>query len=272
MIRDVFIDVDYTLTDFEIGHQVGIIQLEQKYGKKFATEIDLWFKTILQGLRVKDEDWSQVYGGKEWFYRLRRELAITQGDASVNEWSREIACMWAAKSIGMHFTEHDAIEASNMYWGCVSDYSLIYDDATEFLNMLRERGIRYHIFTGSDARLRWDSKWIYDPVYASGMKAQRLIALRRQGIYPHSMTIGDPIDKPRAEFYISMFQNAEQACGAIDPQKCITVGDSYQGDVITPKTVCGFLRGYWIQRECQRVQLVEKGVHIIQRLTDIDLS
>ena len=54
-------DIDYTLVDFDKGHQAAIKALAQLFGKQFADEVNRVFYLILERLRrSEDADWQEM--------------------------------------------------------------------------------------------------------------------------------------------------------------------------------------------------------------------
>lgn len=95
----------------------------------------------------------------------------------------------------------------------------------------------------SDGRLKMDNKgqFDYDPKYSEALKRQRIELLREKGVNFNAVSIGDPEDKPHPDFFQKGIKIAEKDLGSsIDLMHAIMIGDSFAGDLQTPKEQLGF--------------------------------
>jgi phosphoglycolate phosphatase-like HAD superfamily hydrolase len=256
-VTDVLIDLDYTLIDFSYGHGAAIQQLARTYGVDFAAQFRLAFTTVLEAKRVQNGDWSSVRGGEAGYESLCSALRVLQGRGEWHPWSRELYALHAAKLTQRSLTTTEVATIATMYWKEVEQRSTVYPDVADFLGRLDTKGIRYHIFTGSDARLAWNGQcWMYDPAYSRRLKMERLQVVARvlaaYGLAPTSIITGDPLDKPDSIYYQRLVENVEQVTGhAFNPETSIAIGDSFIGDVQEPVRQLGLKAGYWLYRSSQ---------------------
>jgi FMN phosphatase YigB (HAD superfamily) len=97
--------------------------------------------------------------------------------------------------------------------------------------------------TSSDARLKMqpDGQFIYDPEFSEALKRKRIELLKGKGLKFDAISIGDPEDKPHPDFFNKALRVAEAEIGApVDTRNAIMLGDSYGGDLQTPKEILGF--------------------------------
>ncbi|MFA6908674.1 MAG: HAD family hydrolase [Patescibacteria group bacterium] len=251
-ITDYFFDVDYTLVDFGIGHEQALRTLGKKYPPAFVDHFAKVFLTFLEGLRVKDNNWSKVPGGREHFdsvMRLSRELA---GRITQHVWSREIWACIARDETHAQLTPAECFDVASLYWESVIAHATVYPDVAPLYAHLASHNSRFHVFTSSDARLKWDaqnSTWIYESKFSNISKMKRVKLVQTEGVNITSVTLGDLDDKPSPLFYKRILDTASQAVGfSLNPQQCAFVGDSFESDVKIPLEQLRLGRGYWLCR------------------------
>jgi FMN phosphatase YigB (HAD superfamily) len=269
-ISDFFFDIDYTLLDFEPAHRQAIALLGQRHGERFAGEFIKIFQIILEGKRVKGNEWQTVPGGKSAFDDILHQIqALTQDDKPFM-WSRELHAWLAGQRVEQPLTSSQCLEVAEQYWSGIMAFGQLYHDVPDLITELNRRAIRYHLFTSSDFRLQWvNGKWKYDPGYSTDKKMERVVHLQQLGINPASIMIGDPIDKPEILFYEKMLEQASHASGqAIQPEHCVVVGDSYAGDVQVPVEQLHFQSGYWLRRDGHSAR-ISQNIFSINSLTEI---
>lgn len=268
----VFLDVDYTLVDFEAGHQAALVFLAKKYGKPFASRIEGIFRIILEGLRAQGDDWNAVPGGKQAFDFLRSRFLKLIPDI-LKVWSRELYAVAASEDTGMLLHPQDCMHVADDYWDAVGINAGLYPDARIFLQSLHDAHVPFHFFSSSDSRLvyRHDA-WEYDPGYSAEKKYTRMKAnFQSFGVRPVSIITGDPYDKPQDEFYAKMLKDASSAFGSdIHADNSIVIGDSFEGDVRAPVEKNGFMYGYWLCRGENRGIDHEK-ISVVSTLSEIKI-
>lgn len=263
-VTDVFLDLDYTVVDFDAAHALAIAAITEKYGVDFATTLAGWFQTTLEGRRIRGEDWSRVPGGRTTFDAIAKAIHVELGTGTYLPWSRQLGAVYVQEALGLPVKREEAEHIGNFYWRILAANVAVYPSAQEFLQRLQVAGVRFHIFTGSDSHLQWvGGKWVYDPEYSRQVKAERIKPLAGLGLQPASITIGDPIDKPHPEFYEAMMRNATAAVGKpIDPSRAITVGDSHEADVRAPLALLGFRAGYWLKPGQSSARIDERTMSV----------
>lgn len=266
----IFFDIDYTILDIEPAHRQAIASLGKKYGEVFADEFDTIFHVILEGKRVKDDVWASISGGKKAYESTLNQIQNLTRHQRPFIWSRELHAFLASQRVKKPLTPKDSIMVAELYWSGIAHYGRPYSDAKELVDVLTQRSIEYHFFTSSDFRLKWSAgAWQYDPDYSARRKMERIVELRRFGMQPRSIAIGDPIDKPETAFYKKMLHTAsEEVKRVIKPQQSIIVGDSYVVDVQVPTERLHFSRGYWLRRGENSTQ-ISKNIFSISSLVEI---
>lgn len=271
-MKDIFLDLDYTIVDFDIAHHRAIAALSDTYGSDFGAAFELWFRITLEGRRVRGNDWSAVPGGQSAFHKITSSLRAELGNGKHLPWSRQLGAAYVFSALGLPVDRTKAEKIGNTYWEAIAANVVLYPDAQLFLKKVQAQGIRFHIFTGSDSHLQWkEGRWLYDPEYSRQVKTQRILPLEKQGFTPTSITIGDPVDKPSPLFFHAMIKNAALAVGEkVDVSEAITVGDSFEADVRAPLEVLGFQAGYWL-RHGQKSTEIDERVKSVGRLTEIPI-
>jgi len=269
-ITNIFFDIDYTLLDFEIGHQAAIDLLTREYNKTFSLYFDKIFQVILE--IVRSENPNKAKEKNEFFNEITRKMSLLQNSPEPKIWSRELYAVLAGQYAKISLSAPQCIKIADQYWEAVNKNSILYPDARSLIDKLNKRKTPYHLFSSSDYRLVWrNNRWEYEPKYSKDKKIVRITALRAKNILPRSVTIGDPIDKPDLAFYRMMLDSASKALGTIvDPSECLITGDSYIGDVEAPVRKAGFKLGFLIKRDGISGKLSE-SIYCINNLLEIDV-
>ncbi len=272
-IRHVFGDLDYTFLDYDSAHRAAIDVMAKSLGDEFVEAFDGCFQTLHWGGQVQNDDWSAVPGGKAGYFNLRHQLEVMQCSGHPFPWSREIMALYAAQRAYMQLDPPEAEQFADAYWNIISSKARLYPDAFKLLGNMKAYDVCCHIFTGSDSSLRWkDGHWKYDPELSKQRKYERIAPLREYGFLPTSVTTGDPIDKPERAFYDqTMLRACVAITGNINPNECITVGDSFRGDVEMPMKQLHIPQGYWLQRGKPSQQLAP-NIAMIGSLEEIPLT
>jgi len=271
-----FSDIDDTLIDTmaaSIPGSEGIhLTFAAHCGEDKAVEMQSNFNAIFQhmidGYRVRSEaDWEHIDGGKQGFDDLVESVAAVQTQVKDNyghikKWSREVFIKLAADRAGVAVTPELVHEAADAYWVTLTEKIEIFPDAIELANTIRQHGRPLFLVTSSDARLKMqpDGQFMYDPQYSEALKRQRIELLRARGLQFNTVSIGDPEDKPHPDFFTKAIKMAETELGQpIDTSKAIMLGDSFAGDLQTPKEQLGF--GFVVLRESNRTDPVVDDAH-----------
>lgn len=183
MIDVLFLDIDYTVLDFESGHRAGLEAVSDILEKELSTELSRIFYKILATRRGElDPD--------EEFIRLT--------DTSLGPiWSRERMILLAAINIGKSISPEKVVETTNAYWLSLANNSPLYPDAKIFLDLAVSDGKKMIWVTDSDHRMQYDQvnqQFVYVPHFSRESKYSRLNSLL--SLYPGLCIIGDPLGKP----------------------------------------------------------------------------
>ncbi|MFA6184895.1 MAG: HAD family hydrolase [Candidatus Shapirobacteria bacterium] len=224
-IDKIFIDIDYTVFDFDIGNKRGNKKLNDYY-PKLGDEVGKIFDLILRGKRslsnLTKEELIEYKKNIKEISDYQNKVVIEYG---VKYWSRETMIMIASKKIGLTLKADDILKLRKIYWKAVSDVWEIYDDAIPFLNKIKKEKIKIIWVTGSDSILKIKQvgekiELDYDPEYSSKEKRKRMEKLLKE--YPGEFITGDPVDKPA--IWNKLFKN-------INIKNTLVVGDSYETDL-----------------------------------------
>lgn len=252
-----FFDIDDTLsdtTDVSSTATIGIYRVcIQQYGETIAKKLQMgvnnYYSLMVAGYRVKSqEEWVRIKGGARAYRELIERVTRLQNDVvkkygMAKKWSREIFLKLTADDLAIPITSDLISEAVDNYWIEISKQTSVFPDAKELLNAIRRHNRPVYLVTSSDARLQLqpDGQFLYDPRYSEALKRQRIELLRDKGINFNVLSIGDPEDKPNRDFFDKAVRKAEADWGSpINMGNAIMFGDSFAGDLQTPKELMGF--------------------------------
>ena len=250
-----FSDVDDTLIDTantSITASQGIRKVfEPVFGAEKAGEVQANFNNLfalmMAGYRVhRDEDWEKIEGGQKVFNELveffKSSQQVQAEYGHYKKWSREIFIKRAADIAGLKVTPELVHAAADAYWMDLAEQTEVFPDAIKLSDDIAGHGRPLYLVTSSDARLKMqpDGQFIYDPAYSESLKRERIEILKDKGLKFNAISIGDPEDKPHPDFFNKVLSIAESQLGPIDRSKAIMLGDSFGGDLQTPKEALGF--------------------------------
>ena len=227
-------DIDYTLVDFDKGHQAAIKALAQLFGNQFADEVNRVFYLILEGLRrSEDVDWQEMPMFQEVMDQIQQLQSPSLATYGVKPWSREAWIIIVAKKLQITLTPGRVEAGRDVYWNTLSENIVLYEDAKAFLEAIQQVGIPLILMTSSDSicRIVEDYSVLYDPTYSEQYKRRRL---KRLPLSYQELVIGDPIDKPDPRFFDKVFQEVAQY-GNIPFGKILAIGDSERSDLQEPR-------------------------------------
>jgi FMN phosphatase YigB (HAD superfamily) len=208
-----FLDVDYTVLDFESGHRAGLEAVSGLLEMELSTELSRIFYKILATRRGEmDPD--------DEFYRL---TDTTRGPI----WSRERMILLAATNIGKSIYPEKVAEATNAYWLSLANNSPLYPDAKIFLDLAVSDGKKMIWVTDSDHRMIFNEdkqSFNYNPDFSRKSKIERLKDLL--SAYPGKCIVGDPMGKP--EMWQDVLSNV-----SFNIERSIAIGDGIN-DVSVP--------------------------------------
>jgi len=252
-----FFDVDDTLIDtagLTLSASEGIKKVfASKYPEEDAERVqknyvDI-FTTMMDGYRVKHEDeWKNIKGGKEAYENILKEIESLQKRVKekygfIKKWSREVLIKIAADRVGLKATPEMILEAGDAYWISLAEQTQVYPQALALVKEIKKHNRPIYLITSSDGRLTLaqDGQFDYEPKYSEALKRQRIDMLRDKGVEFSSLSIGDPEDKPHQDFFEKGMRAAEEDLGKpFELSNTIMLGDSFGGDLKTPKEVLGF--------------------------------
>jgi FMN phosphatase YigB (HAD superfamily) len=269
-----FFDIDDTLSDTsDVSGRAteGIRRVfRAKFGESIAQaikdKVNCYYDLMLSGYRVKNEEgWKNVEGGKEAFNSLLKAVenfqpSVVREYGVMKKWSREIFVKMAADKLGINVTPELVHESVDAYWVELSRITSSFPDAVKLIKEIKLHNRPIYLLTSSDARLKMqpDGQFIYDPAYSEALKRERIELLREKGIDFNILSIGDPEDKPHIDFFEKAIKKAEEDLGySIDLGNSIMVGDSFGGDLQTPKEQMGFGLVVLVNRNRAHLEIVD---------------
>lgn len=270
-----FFDIDDTLIDtagITLSASKGINRVfATKYTKGQAKLVQDNFNNIFQlmmaGYRIKDEeDWQQVRGRKEAFEKSLQEIEnsqvrVKQKYGVIKKWIREVLIKLAAEQAGLKTTPMLVHEAADAYWITLTQQTVVYPHALKLIKEIKRHERPIYLITSSDRRLKMDEEgqFDYDPKYSEALKRERIELLREKGVMFNTLSIGDPEDKPHLDFFQKGIKIAEQDLGQpINISKAIMVGDSFGGDLQTPKEQMGFALVVLFQKDKVDTEVIDE--------------
>ena len=161
----------------------------------------------------------------------------------IKKWSREVLLKIAAEDCKISIKPELIYSAINAYWDLISEKSEPMIGVLDLFKEIKLHNRPIYLITSSDARLKLNSQGLfeYDPRYSEEFKKKRMETLRKKGLFFNMMIIGDPEDKPHRDFFEKGIRIAEKDLGhKINTKNIIMFGDSYAGDLQTPKEKLGF--------------------------------
>lgn len=281
-----FFDVDDTLVDTasnSVSASEGIRQIfESRFnstvGKNIQTRFNQIYNLMYQGYKVKkDAEWDEIPGGKEAYEKLNKRIADYQKGVvakygTYKKWSREIFIKLAIEDLGIKVSPEFILESADAYWMTLTKLSDPFPQALQLVKQIKQHGRPIYLITSSDARLKMkeDGQFEYIPKYSEALKRKRVTILRNKGIEFNNLSIGDPEDKPHLDFFQKGIKIAEQDLDyPINLKNAIMVGDSFAGDLQTPKEQMGFGMVILFQKDRNSTEVVDPHQIITNRLNEI---
>ncbi len=251
-----FFDIDDTLIDTAGDSRSATRGIEDVFtlhcgtdkAKRVANEVNAIFELLLVGYRVKNDDWSPVLGGKTAFDQLLIQIktvqtAVIEKFGKAKLWSREVFIKLACDRVGVPVTPDIVHEAADAFWIKLTQEVHVLPGVVELFQTIVKHSRPIYLVTSSDARLKMDEsgQFHYDSKYSEGLKRQRIELLREKGIVFNALSIGDPQDKPDVAFFQKGVETAQAEYGqSFNLKNAIMIGDSFAGDLQTPKEKMGF--------------------------------
>jgi len=150
---------------------------------------------------------------------------------------------FASEVAGIKLSPKQAKQAADAYWLELTKKTVILPGVLELFSEIAAHKRPVYLITSSDARLQMDQdgNFSYEPKYSEELKRKRIELLKEKGIVYKGLSVGDPEDKPHLDFFMKGIKLAEKDLKhKIEYSYCIMFGDSYAGDLETPKNELGF--------------------------------
>lgn len=258
-IRFAILDVDdvllATVEALDASSRAMLVPLTEHLGSGQAAAVQREF-TLAMGLLTRQ---LRACGGEpeEDCVDLMRRTArwqrgLTEAGFEVKVWSRHALLACALESCGLPVTTAIVTAAADLYWTTLATQAAVWPDAAALVRRLRAAGVAVHLATGSDGFLAFDDArqtFSYSPERSTRLKLDRLRSLAQLGFCADDITVGDPVDKPRPEFYRRVLRRFAYAAGCdVDLDRTVVVGDGLGNDVL-PLLELGAARGVWLLRD-----------------------
>ncbi len=270
-----FFDIDDTLIDTAGTSSIAADGIRKVFEEKLtpqeaksvADEFNNIFNHMMMGYRVRSEsDWNEITGGKEGFQKLLHDIEMCQKSVvdqygAYKKFSREVFTKIAADRLGIKYSPELIHESADAYWITLTEKTIVFPHALNLIKEIKAHKRPIYLLTSSDARLKLgsDGQFTYIPEYSEGLKRERIELLREKGVDFNIVSIGDPEDKPHRDFFEKGIKKAEEDMGQkINLKNAIMYGDSFAGDLQTPKEVLGFGFVVLFQKERQHVKAVDE--------------
>lgn len=281
-----FFDVDDTLVDTAKNSIIASEGVREVLKANFNPEVSEnvqdkfndMYNLLYQGYKVKKiKDWNKVPGGKKAYDELNARIADCQKDVvakygTYKKWSREIFLKLTADDLGIKISPELVHEAVDAYWMNLARFSEPFPGVLELVNIIKDHGRPIYLITSSDARLkmREDGQFEYIPEYSETLKRERVVILKDKGINFDGLSIGDPEDKPHLDFFEKGIKIAEENLGiSIDLKYAIMIGDSFAGDLQTPKEKMDFGLVVLFQKDKLNTEIIDEHQVITGKLSDV---
>lgn len=252
-----FFDVDDTLIDTasnSITASEGVLHVISQHIHKDKSNLitqrfNRIFLTLMQGHMAKNEDdWQKIEGGKQYHDSIIKRIEylqkpIVEKYETVKKWSREVILKIAVEDFDSTLAPDILYQAIDGYWNSISNNSHPMKGVLELFHEIKNHNRPIYLITSSDARLQLNSDglFVYDPPYSENFKMNRMESLRSKGLNFNKASIGDPEDKPHMDFFEKGINIANNDLGhSIDTHNVIMFGDSYAGDLQTPREKLNF--------------------------------
>lgn len=204
-VKVLFLDIDYTVLDFDKGHKAGIRAISNILGDQTGNEVSRIFYKVLNtksGLLDPDDEYRQI-------------LEYAEGRI----WSRERLILIASNNLKIECDPNMVTDGSDAYWYHLGLSSVVYPDAVVLLDKAKTDQKNIVWVTDSDHHLGYDSqlmKYAYDPTLSRSKKHDRIKTLIAK--YPGECFIGDPVGKP--EMWTQVFSRV-----SFNVETSVAIGD-----------------------------------------------
>lgn len=253
----VVFDVDDVLidTDHACGVAEGSVRepLARHFPGPIAEELTRRFAHHYEILRVQLRHPTTAKTAEYAAYEARIrawQAGVVDEGFEVKIWSRDTMLTVALEDLGLPVTRALVDEVTGHYWRVMTDATTLQADARDLITKLTARGVVVHLATNSDGFLVFDDDaktFRYDPSHARTRKLERLALITELGLGRSDVTVGDPIGKPRPEFFDAVLADVAAKTGRTpEIAESWAIGDSLTNDVM-PLVERG-ARGVWLLR------------------------
>jgi len=245
-----FFDVDDTLIDTTSNSIIaseGITNvLKQEYGEKKSILIKDRFNQLFQTL-MQEHMATGKNNMKQYDLIIQRinklQEPVVKKFGAIKKWSREVILKIAAENCDISLKPELIYSAIDAYWNSISEKSVPMEGVLNLFQEIKIHNRPVYLITSSDARLQLNNQGLfeYDPKHSEKFKKKRMETLKVKGLFFNKVSIGDPEDKPHLDFFKKGIEIAEIDLGyKINTKNIIMFGDSYSGDLQTPREKLGF--------------------------------
>lgn len=134
-------DLDFTLTDFSLGHKAGIKNISNVLDQNVAKEFNNIFNLIHEEhTLVNKNNWDKQTKFDKIISQMKT-LNIINNKYGFRKYSREIFFIVSMKRLNLEIKDEKIGIARDAYWSGVSDSSPLYVDAKNFLLKLNKTPI-----------------------------------------------------------------------------------------------------------------------------------
>ena len=225
MIRTVIFDVDNTLYDYDLGHEAGMNAL-------------LCYCKDNLGIKKKD--------ARQYIRDAMAEQLVRTGVANGAAHNRVIRYQIVLERLGLPLFPH-TLNMYELYWGTLLDTAVPEEGLVDFLQALKDRGVKLGIGTNLTAMIQFEKieQLHLEPYFDFIVSSEEV-----------------NVDKPDPRFYELCVQKA--GCTS---SECAFIGDSLDFDVYGPESVG--MRGILYTRG---KDIRKQGVRKIRSYSDVDID
>ncbi len=243
-----FSDVDDTLITTAASTPVAANVITEILTSKFDSSVGYRIKKEFENIfKIMFEGHTGQNHGNEYEELISHinsfQQEILQKFGKTKLWSREIFMKIAGERSGVSFSPELLYELTDAYWMKLSEVANPFQGVLSLIQTIKQHNRPLYLLTSSDGRLQEkdNGQFLYEPSYSEGFKRERMQLLRQKGIDFNLVSIGDPEDKPDKDFFEKGIHMAERDLGhGLDVSQAIMIGDSFKGDLQTPKEQLGF--------------------------------
>lgn len=269
-----FFDVDDTLIDTASNSILaseaifeGLCKIiEEKKAKEVQNLFNRIFQTLMISHTIKNkDDWKIIEGGKRYYDEFIEQIKflqspITKSFGGIKKWSREVFLKIALDESGVQLESKNITRLIDLYWQTLANTYVPIKGVLDLFEEISKHSRPVYLITSSDARLHQndDGLFYYDPIQSEKFKIHRMELLKDKGIFFNAVSVGDPEDKPHRNFFEKALKKAKlDLDNEVNVKNIIIFGDSYAGDLQTPREQLGF--GLVVLYRKNQPETIEEG-------------